>query len=866
MLKNLQIIFLKYLLSFLFWSLTLCVYGQSYGLKFNGYQSVLEERTELNLTPNDFISFDDEFELSFDFKLDDIEAETFGYVFRIVSKEGKNIDLITNVNPDERLNLVIGQSAKIQTIRSFNQYDDHWVHIRTKFLLQEDKLVFYTPDSFYVFNEIGFETNDQFKIFFGANDYGQFKNTDVPAMNIKNIKIFEDGKLSHYWPLDQEEGVVVKDRIGGHSAAVANPVWLKLAHQSWTKEIEKDYSGYVSVYYNEKYESLFVLGLDHCDIYSIEQKEWISIPYKNKPNFLKFNEKSDYRVIYNPDKEIVFCYTTDYGWPVYWLNLKTQLWNSTGILLDQYTKYRHHTHFYDDSSNSVLLFGGYGEHSYSNTVTQIDLNNGLKTVLPSNDTVFYPRYLAGSFSLNDTVYILGGYGSHSGNQLINPHSYYDLLAYDVARGIFTKKFDLAEVPDDMVVASNMWVDPLTRSYYGLIYEKSLYEGYLQLVSGNLDNNNIIKLGDRLPFLFHDMRSNSGLFYSQNHNKLLAYTSYTDKQGSTKLAMYSISYPPSEYIAPEAEEGHYSKLLWLMIIVGIGIVSSTVAWLFKYFKDNRIKESNDNAFFEVEKLATPEVKEEMLQKDNIEQDFIERQKYQVILFGGFQVFDDEFNDITNKFSPLLKELFLLVFLYTHKNNKGISSEKITEILWYDKSERSARNNRSVNMAKLRIILSELGGWQLSKKTGYWKILHGENDIKCDYLEYIDITDSYTNLNKERIMRLMQISEQGSFLYNLQYEWLDDFKASVSGKIIDALITFGNECKVEKDPEFIVKLAESVFNCDMVNEEAMTLKCKAEHFMGKHSMAKASYEKFCKEYKFMYGQEYDIPFINVINGHD
>ena len=43
-------------------------------------------------------------------------------------------------------------------------------------------------------------------------------------------------------------------------------------------------------------------------------------------------------------------------------------------------------------------------------------------------------------------------------------------------------------------------------------------------------------------------------------------------------------------------------------------------------------------------------------------------YDFLLFGGFQVFDKESKDITNKFSPLLKELFLLIWLHTLKNKQ------------------------------------------------------------------------------------------------------------------------------------------------------------------------------------------------------
>jgi len=74
-------------------------------------------------------------------------------------------------------------------------------------------------------------------------------------------------------------------------------------------------------------------------------------------------------------------------------------------------------------------------------------------------------------------------------------------------------------------------------------------------------------------------------------------------------------------------------------------------------------------------------------------------------GDFQIFNRTGSDITSKFSPLLKELFLLILLNSIKD-KGISAERIIEILWLDKDEKSARNNLAVNIVKLKTLLSEL----------------------------------------------------------------------------------------------------------------------------------------------------------------
>ena len=154
------------------------------------------------------------------------------------------------------------------------------------------------------------------------------------------------------------------------------------------------------------------------------------------------------------------------------------------------------------------------------------------------------------------------------------------------------------------------------------------------------------------------------------------------------------------------------------------------------------------------------------------------KRALLFFGGFQVYDKDSIEITGQFTPLLKELFLLIWLHTLKNDKGISSEQMTGTLWFDKSPRSARNNKSVNIAKLRAILNEVGSCELTHKTGYWKINCDDKEVYNDYHEFLKITESKTILSKQNILQLLKIVEKGALLLNLNHDWLDKFKASIS----------------------------------------------------------------------------------------
>jgi two-component SAPR family response regulator len=238
------------------------------------------------------------------------------------------------------------------------------------------------------------------------------------------------------------------------------------------------------------------------------------------------------------------------------------------------------------------------------------------------------------------------------------------------------------------------------------------------------------------------------------------------------------------------------------------------------------------------------------------------KNTIFLFGDLQLFTPEGNEITKYFTPLLKELFLIIALYSIKLDRGVSSEKLNEILWFDKSEKSARNNRSVNIAKLKSLLDKMGDCHLSKDTGYWKIDIDYSKIMVDYHNYLNIVSNKSKLNKQKIIQLTHITQRGNFLSNIEYEWLDAFKSEVSNEITDSYISFANSIKIADDPEFLIKLANDVFYFDPVNEDAMIIKCKALAHIGKHSLAKQTFENFNKEYKVIYGESFSRDFNSIL----
>jgi len=843
----------RFILLFALFIINDIAFSQTYGLKFQSHDVVLDKRTELNLSPDQYFNFRDEFEISFDYRFDLLKPNDFsglfGYIFRIISQENNNIDLLITPTPTINLNLIIGKSNSIIQVGSPNNALDNWVNLRIKFLLGEDRLIFYTPDTFYVQENIGFKRDDSFKIIFGANDYENFKTSDVPSMSVKEIRIFEKGKLEYHWPLEEEKGNIAENRLSKKNAIVKNPSWLKNNHQAWESRYQNEIEGIILIASDTEIGKIFLVGNSELYIYSAQENNIQSIKYRNKPNFLT----TDFKAIYNTLDKKIYCYELD-GKIMYNLDILAGNWDEIGISTKSETKSRHHNSYFNPAENSIYIFGGYGQHTYNNEIRKIDLTKNEWQILPSNENIFPPRYLAGLGSLNDTLYLLGGYGSLSGSQMVNPHSYFDLLGYSIKDQSLIKKFEIPRLIDDMCVVNNMWIDKKNRNYYALVFEKMKFDGTLQLIKGNLDNPEVNVVGNTIPFKFQDIKSNAGLFYFPLQNKLFAYTSFAKDSSSTQVGIYSIDYPPNKSDANPSIVKTRKNLSIIYFAIAFVILSGFSTW---FIIRKRSAKRKSLVAVNTNKMANDKEFEESV---SILQN--EKPKYQLVLFGGFQAFSMNKEDITNKFSPLLKELFLLILLHTHKNNKGISSEKLSEYLWFDKSELSARNNRAVNIAKLKAILTEIGAIELTKNTGYWKIIYSNKDVKCDYAEFFQITSSKSNLTQQNVGRLIEITEKGAFLMNSGYEWLDDFKSDVSDKIVDTLVGFAEKCDLKTEAEFIVHLADCIFNFDRSNEEAMILKCRAEYCLGKHSLSKLTYEKFIKEYQLLYNEEYKRSFNEIV----
>lgn len=183
-----------------------------------------------------------------------------------------------------------------------------------------------------------------------------------------------------------------------------------------------------------------------------------------------------------------------------------------------------------------------------------------------------------------------------------------------------------------------------------------------------------------------------------------------------------------------------------------------------------------------------------------------------------------------------------------------------MLWPNKSENKARNNRNVNISKLRILLDDIGDIDISNENTYWKMKIGST-VFCDYSFVKNILRDSINhtIEKEQVYKLISIVSSGVISPDLQTDWIEDYRLDIENLLIDDLNRISRNID---DSHLLILIANTILKYGPLNEEAIALKCRSLFALGKKGKAKQSYNQFCKEYFEMLDAKYDKSFKSII----
>lgn len=702
--------------------------------------------------------------------------------------------------------------------------------------------------------------------------FGQMKEylSDVAPIDLRNVTITQDGKQIREWKLWKHNDTVCYDEIEGAVARAIHPVWLIDNHIEWKLVHQAKIPGKLDVAFNAR-EALFYLvrsqSIDVLDENGTLQKE-IAIrggyPAVEFPNHLLYDTLSNKLVSYYPKKGITSRFSFD-----------TERWSNEIRNTEEASNYNHARTF-NPADSSFYFFGGYGFYQYRNDLYRMKYStNQIEQV--EYERPLYPRYSAAMAIVGDELYIFGGRGNKYGKQELSSHYYWGLCAINLknkqSRIVWQKNQPQEE---GTIMASTMYFEPSDSSFYavstnkgGVLWKISMKDSVYSEVSKPIYNESTYQDSD------------FSLYTSPSHGKLFLVLDKILSNHTHELAIYSINMPlVNEVDIRQSTAGESINNRWYLYAIGILlllVLAGFVLYRFKYNGKNKkapaTKKGTEKTVATTGKVQSqsdvPESKtipkkEWMQESETIFTEtvnYYDRSRASISLLGCFNVRDKDGNDITPNFTPRLKHLLILLILYTEKNAQGILASKTTEILWPEKEETAARNNRNVNLRKLRVLLESIGDMEVMIENNFLRIKWGTG-VFCDYHTLITCTKQFEQEKSEELLnRILEILLYGPLLPNTILDWLDDFKDDYSSYSIDLLKNLLDIEISRNHQDMIIRLADIMFLHDPLNEEALAAKCSVLVTQGKKGIARNLYDRFCKEYHDSMGETYKVPFADL-----
>lgn len=833
----------------------LCIYtsypqtSQTSGIKFNSQNVERSEKTSLFLNEGNPIKLKSSFSISFDISFWD--NKKFGPILRITDENGNEIRIVYNQFKDN-------DTSNIQIIEPFHKKTiyitpakkdlsrNRWFNFKLLVERESQRLKAYWNHKFVGEVPYSISNQENFSFVFGIKEVKNPNDFDVPAISIKNIIISESNKEKYYWELNPFKENPLLDKISKLKIKAINPVWIFQDHQKWKHlkdiKISNQSSTHLGVAFDSLNSRLFIDGSDKLIIHDLNSGKDSIIKYKTiSPAY--WND-----LFYDYENQLLYSYFTGLG-KISLYDLRKNEWIVTDTSKNRDGHYFGSTKFSYPKSNDLYLLGGYGWYKVNNDLFKYDFakKEWQKIKLKKNEMTPRAWFTIGNGFRDGEFLIYGGFGNESGNQELGFKSNYDLFMLNM-KDLSISKLKLPEQKFNYGMLFNYaYLDKEDSSFYFL---SKIEEGkVISILLNKLDLNTgkVIPVGNKFW-----KRDGINWVYSYLHYNKATNEFISVIYDTSKVELFSINYPPisetEKTYLEETKSNEYSSII-LFASAGLGLVLIFFFYIRKKRANNpfpaKIK-TNDNIIPETE--TEPVVNS-------------------VQLFGGFHIYDNQGKDIISEFSPKLKEILLLILLksFNHYKHKGITSEELSSIIWPDASPASVKSNRGVAINKIRKLLSSVEGVDLEFSDRLWQI-KVNNGARCDYaefLKFIDAAKTGTAQERDTLLSLIKITQNGEFLKGISYEWLDSIKFSINNEVIDFIKHYFESDELKTDPEKTIRLCDIVLSFDPVDIDAIKLKIKTLSSQGKLHIAKSAYSLFIAEYKRLYDEPFSITFDELIS---
>jgi len=537
------------------------------GLKFISNNQPKENRSQL-IFENKFNAKDS---LVINFKFSIYNKLFIGDLLNIRnSKNNSTISLSYNFTYSEdnkpfiNLNIKgIKNLVKIQIPENFIQYQK-WMDVKLKIDYKLNKAELKFLNNTYSISSL-FEKNnslEEIEILFGKNEF----NEDIPAFNLKNLELKIDSSII-YFPLDEKQGTRVISSNGNFKGKIINPSWLIDDFNNWKLITQVELESNHTIAYDTENMQFILLGKDKRYNFDIVSHLLDEVTLKKPSEFHSYTSGKAF--IKPKTKNILLLQTgepnasqnkflnkklgiesinnTNQSKNTYSIaSFSSSTDNWEGLFYKDILKNPlfHFNAYYENSSQNILIFGGYSDFKYLNRFLKYDsYSNSINEILMEGDNIS-PRFKSGMGSLNDsTLFLYGGEGNLSGDQSIGKIPFNDLYKIDLKNNsinlVWEKEYDSAHNS----VSKNLIFDETQEFFYCLTDSEE--KGAIGLKKVSVNYGNRVSLGKSINFDSSIIANEFNLFYEKKNNKLYAYTvEFIDnKLEKNIISFYSIEMEP-----------------------------------------------------------------------------------------------------------------------------------------------------------------------------------------------------------------------------------------------------------------------------------------------------------------------------------
>jgi len=740
-----------------------------YGVRIRTYPSAATEFTSILLDDGKPIDTRND-DITLEMDVWALPENALGSICRIITDTGKNVDLLYGVG-EENVRYPVFVTGDDDVMLTTPLVYQQWTRASIKMSPATGKITFNYGGEVREIEYPGFKGTKSIRVAVGLCTLSDYLLFDVASVAVKDVYIYRDDKKIRYWKMERHNGDICYDEIANAPAKVENPGWIIDEALSWNNIYTARFPYFPSISFDPIVATFYMAYKDDSKLYVYHSPEGATDTINvncgeyaaNFPNQMIFISPLHKLLSYNLNENLFSSF-----------NEGRQCWSNERKSTVEHD-YWNNTTVYNPADSSLISFGGYGHYHYKNVLLRSYPFSDREQSAVTLDEI-HPRYSCSSVLVDSLLYIFGGRGCPSGRQELAPRNYYDLYTVNINTNKVTKLWgdNTSPVGNDFVPSENMVYDPERHCLYiwatlngGTLLRADIATGKFEHMSlpanANIESQTLY----------------TNLYYSPEQKSLYSVIVNSEVSGESTVNIFRLDYPPipvsslAQYDVSAAPGSKYGYLLW---IIGCVLIATVTAGFFiiRKRKCERIDltpvqeiEIPTEAATSADTVEPKTLKLKSVKTAPDTEPHYDLSRGSVRFFGGFRVFDRIGNDITPQFTPTLKQLLILLVLYTGKNPMGIPNNKLLSLLWSDKEEEAAKNNRNVYMSRLRNLLTQIGDVTIQTHNGFRNICFGEGTV-CDYLESLKLFDESDSENLDRLLELLF---NGMMLPNVELDYVD-----------------------------------------------------------------------------------------------